>query len=218
MQSKTMAVLVSAGILSGFPALVHAQQPMVERGWYGGVAIGSTWVKMDDGALPMAGSTASSLAKDESASVFGLGVGYDFSRNWALEGGYTKNGKFSARRTSTAGTTGTFGAQSDGSAWYLSGLGKWPVNPQLYLFGKLGIAATTVKTTLDTTGAFALPAGTSTSRKKSETNLLWGLGAGYDFNRSFGLRLDYTQIANAGDASTGERDIHAVTAALKFRF
>ncbi len=218
MQAKFTALLVSAGLLSGFSASLCAQQPVDEKGWYGGVAIGGTAAKIDDGVLPIAGSTASSLSKDDSAGVFGLVVGYDISRHWALEGGYVKNGNFSARRTSTAGTVGTFGARSDGSAWTFTGIGKFPLQNQFYLFGKLGLAATTTKTDLDTTGAVVLPAGTSTNRKKSEWNLLWGLGAGYDFNRSLGLRFDYTRIANVGDASTGEGNVNTWTAGLKFRF
>lgn len=186
--------------------------------WYVGGALGGTRTKVPDSVLPMGGSTASSLAKDGTASVYGLGVGYDFSPNWSLEGGYTSNGKLSARRTSTAGVVGTFGAQTKGTAWYLAGIGKLPLQDQFYLFGKLGLAATTTKTNLDTTGAFVLPAGISTSRKKSETNLLWGLGAGYDINRTVGLRVDYTRIHDVGDANTGEADVHTLTAGVRIRF
>ena len=217
MQTKIVALLVSAGLMSGFSASLCAQQTADDRGWYGGVAVGITTIKIDNNVLPIAGSTASSLSKDESASVYGLGIGYDFSRNWALEAGYAHNGKLSARRTSTAGTVGTLGAQGDGSAWSLAGIGKLPLRDRFYLFGKLGLAATTTKTNLDATGAVALPAG-GANRKKSELNLLWGLGAGYDFNRSVGLRVDYTQTVNVGDANTGERDTHTLSVGLKFRF
>lgn len=186
--------------------------------WYVGAAIGATKTKIDDGVLPITGSTASSLTKDDSDTVYGLAVGYDFTRNWALEGGYVDNGKFSARRTSTAGTVGTLGAQSKGNGWYGTGIGKLPLQDHFYLFGKLGVAATTTKTNVDTTGAVTLPVGTSTSRKKSEANLLWGLGAGYDFSRTVGIRIDYTQIQNVGDANTGESDVRTVTAGIKFSF
>lgn len=217
MQTKIVALLVSAGLMSGFSASLCAQQTADATGWYGGVAVGITKIKIDNSVLPIAGSTASSLSKDESANVYGLGIGYDFSRNWALEGGYAHNGKLSARRTSTAGTVGTLGVQGDGSAWSLAGIGKLPLQDRFYLYGKLGLAATTTKTNLDATGAATLPAG-GASRKKSELNPLWGLGAGYDFHRSIGLRVDYTQTANVGDASTGERDIHTLSVGLKFRF
>jgi len=217
MQTKVMALLVSAGLMSGFSASVCAQQSADDTGWYGGVAVGTTKVKIDDGVLPITGSTASSLSKDDSASVFGFGLGYDFSRNWALEGGYAHNRKLSARRTSTAGTVGTLGAQGDGSAWSLAGIGKLPLQDRFYVYGKLGLAATTTKTNLDATGAATLPAG-GASRKKSEWNPLWGLGVGYDFNRSFGLRVDYTQTANVGDSNTGEHDVNTFSVGLKFRF
>lgn len=156
-----------AGVISALFAIpVNAQ-------WYVGAAVGATKTKIGDGVLPITGSTASSLTKDDSANVYGVVAGYDFTRNWAVEGGYANNGKFSARRTSTAGTVGTLGAQVEGSAWHLAGIGKLPLQDQFYLFGKLGVAATSTKTNLDTTGAVTLSAGTSTSRKKSEANLLW---------------------------------------------
>jgi OOP family OmpA-OmpF porin len=210
---KRLFLLILSGVIAALLAMPASAQ------WYVGGAAGVTRTKIGDDVLPISGSTASSLTtKDASASVYSLAAGYDFTRNWALEGGYSNNGKFSARRTSTAGTVGTLGAQSEGSAWFFTGIGKLPIYDQFYLFGKLGIAATTTKTNLDTSGAVTLPAGTSTRRRKSESNLLWGLGAGYDFNRTVGLRLDYTRIQNVGDASTGEGDVHTLTAGVKFSF
>jgi len=186
--------------------------------WYVGGGVGITKTKIPGNVLAIDGSTASSLATDETSTVYTLGAGYDFTRNWAIEGGYSNNGSFTARRTSTAGTVGTLGAKSEGSAWVVSGIGKLPIQDQFYLIGKLGLAATTTKTNLDTTGAVTLPAGTSMNRKKSEANLLWGFGAGYDFNPKFGIRIDYTRILDVGDANTGEGDVQTVIAGVKFRF
>lgn len=216
MHTKLAALLVSAGTLSGFSAGLCAQQPD-QRGWYAGGAIGVTQTKIDDGVLPIGGSTASSLSKDESATVWGLAVGYDINRHWALEGGYANNGKFTARRTSTAGTVGTFGGQSKGDAIYFAGIGKLPLQNNFYLFGKLGLAATNAKTHLDTTGAVPLPNGVSET-KKSEANLLWGLGAGYNFTRNVSVRFDYTQIHDVGDRSTGEGDVNTFTVGLRYHF
>ena len=211
-------ILVAAGLLSSFSTCLYAQQAIDEKGWYGGIFGGATKAKIGDGVLPITGSTASSLSKDETAGVFGVALGYDFSPQWAVEGGYVDNGKLSARRTSTAGTIGTFGAQVEGTALFLAGIGKLPLQNGFYLFGKLGLARTTTKAQLDTTGGFALPAGIGTNPKRTESNLLWGLGAGYDFSRTLGLRFDFTRINNVGDASTGEGDVNTITGAVKFRF
>ena len=210
---KNRLILIS--ILGGMAALLATP---ASAQWYVGAGVGATETKIPSGVLPITGSTASSLSKDDSATVYGLALGYDFTPVWALEGGYVDNGKFSARRTSTAGTVGTLGAESKGTAWYAAGIGKFPLQNNFYLFGKLGAAATTTKTNLDTTGAVVLPTGTSASRKKSEANPLWGIGAGYDFTQSLGARLDYTQILNVGDSSTGEGDVHTITVGLKYRF
>lgn len=211
MINKTIFFL-AAGVMATMASMPASAQ------WYVGGALGATKSKVSDSALPISGSTASSLSKDESASVYGLGVGYDLNRTWSLEGGYTSNGKIGGRRTSTAGTVGTFGAESTGYAWYGTGIGKLPLQDKFYLFGKLGLARTTTKTNLDTTGAVTLPAGTNMNRKHSEFNLLWGLGVGYDINRSVGLRLDYTQVKNVGNTNTGEGNIHSFTAGIGYRF
>ena len=49
-------------------------------------------------------------------------------------------------------------------------------------------------------------------------NLLWGLGAGYDFTRTVGIRPDFTRITKVGDATTGQGDVNTLTGALKYRF
>ncbi|MSQ62863.1 MAG: hypothetical protein EXR33_03340 [Betaproteobacteria bacterium] len=98
----------------------------------------------------------------------------------------------------------------------MQGIGKLPLDTDFYLFGKAGLAETRAKTNLSTTGA--VPAATSTSPKRSKASFVFGGGIGYDFNRSFGLRLDYTRMSNVGDRNTGESDVGAWTAGLKFRF
>jgi OOP family OmpA-OmpF porin len=211
MKKKAFLVFFS-GIVSALLAVPASAQ------WYAGGGVGIAKTQIPGNALQIDGSTASSLATDESTTVYSLGVGYDFTRNWAIEGGYSNNGSFTARRTSTAGTIGTLGAKSEGSAWLVSGVGKLPIQDQFYLLGKLGLAATTSKTNLDTSGAVTLPAGTSMNRKKSEANFLWGVGAGYDFTPKFGMRIDYTRILDVGNADTGEGDVQTVIAGVKFRF
>ncbi len=218
MSTKNIRFLIIAGILSGVSTGLYAQQQEVdEKGWYAGVFGGLSKGDVDDSALPITGSTASALSKDDTTSVLGVAIGYDFSSRWALEGGYTINGKGSARRISTAGTVGSLGADVEGTAFYLAGIGKLRLDNKAYLFGKLGVARTTTEANLSSTG-FAIPAGVPINRKRTESNLLWGLGAGYDFTRKIGLRLDYTRTENVGDASTGEGSVNAFTVAVKFRF
>ena len=127
---KNKPILLSiAGAMAALLAMPASAQ------WYVGAGVGVAKSKIDNGVLAITGSTASSLSKDDSAGVYALTVGYDFTPNWALEGGYANNGKLSATRTSTAGTVGTLGAESKGSALYAAGVGKLPLQNNFYLFG-----------------------------------------------------------------------------------
>jgi OOP family OmpA-OmpF porin len=210
--NKKIYLILLSGVVAGLVSVPASAQ------WYVGGGAGITKTSIPSDVLAITGSTASSLSTDESSTVYTLGVGYDFTRNWAVEGGYSNNGSFNARRTSTAGTVGTLSAKTEGDAWFVAAVGKLPIQDQFYLLGKLGVAATTTKTNLETSGAVTLPAGTSTNRKKSEANLLWGIGAGYDFNRQWGVRLDYTQVLDVGDANTGEGNVQTLILGVKFRF
>ncbi|MSQ62864.1 MAG: hypothetical protein EXR33_03345 [Betaproteobacteria bacterium] len=119
MRNSLAVVLVCGTLTAGFAPGLRAQAAAPatdDKGWYGGVAVGTARFKFASDVLPIAGSTAQSLSKDESASTFALAVGYDFSRYWAVEGGYANNGNISARRTSTAGVVGTSGGTIDTSA------------------------------------------------------------------------------------------------------
>ncbi len=181
-------------------------------------APGITMTKIPNDVLAISGSTASSLSKDDSSSVYTLGGGYDFTKNWAIEGWLFQQRKIQLPAHEHGGRHRHSRRSVRGSAWYVSGIGKLPLQDQFYLYGKLGVAATTTKTNIDTTGAVTLPAGTSANRKKSEGNFLWGFGAGYDFNSTVGVRIDYTRVLDVGDSNTGEGDVNTLMAGVRFRF
>lgn len=221
MRNRLAVVLVCGTLTAGFAPGLYAQataQATDDKGWYGGVAVGGARNKFETDTLAIVGSTASSMAKDDTAGAFALAIGYDFSRNWAIEAGYLDYGNFSARRASTAGAVGTANATIDTNAWTLQGIGKFPLENQFYLFGKAGLAQTRTESNISTTGGVALAAGPSTNPKRSKAGFVFGAGIGYDFSRSIGLRLDYTRLSDVGNKETGKGDIDTWTAGLKFRF
>jgi OmpA-OmpF porin, OOP family len=201
-----LAALVTAGTAA-------AQS---ERGWYGGLSFGQSSVKFDDDFLAIGGATASSLSKDDTDTAFKLLAGYRLQRNFALEGGFTDFGKFSAERRVTAPATGTASATVKSSGLHLDAVGILPVG-NFDLFAKLGLIYTTTKADLSSTGAVVLTA--DRSAKKSEINPKIGLGAEYHFSRALGVRAEYEQAFAVGDEnSTGEGDIQMLSVGLTLRF
>jgi OOP family OmpA-OmpF porin len=194
-----------------------AQAP-AEKGWYGGISVGRSEVDIANDALPVVGATATSLAKDETDTAFGLGVGYQFNRNFALEGGYRDVGKFSATRTVTAPAAGTNRAGIKSSGWGIFAVGYLPLANQFSVLGKIGTAYTTTKTSLTTTGAVVLLPGVNPNPRRREWNLGYGVGLEYAFTQRAAVRLEFERLENVGDSNTGEGDIDVWSLWLKYRF
>ena len=87
-------------------------------------------------------------------------------------------------------------------------VGMFPIANQFSIIGKLGFA------NVD----FKVPAGSD-----DKTELTWGVGVQYDFNRNLGLRGEWQRYANlkARDAATGvegESDIDVLGVSVLYRF
>jgi OOP family OmpA-OmpF porin len=187
-----------------------------DRGWYGGVSLGRSGVNFDDDFLTIAGATASTLSKDDSDSGVKLFAGYRLQRNFALEGGFTDFGSFSAERRVTAPAVGTESATIKSSGFHLDAVAILPIG-NFDLLAKFGLIYTTTKRDLSSTGAVTVTA--DRSAKKSEINPKIGLGVEYRFSRALGVRAEYEQAFSVGDEnSTGEGDIQMLSVGLTFRF
>jgi OOP family OmpA-OmpF porin len=217
---KVKATLFPLTVGLGFAlASANTLAQQSTKPWYGGVSIGQSTVKIDDDALRIVGATATSLSKNETDTGYKAYVGYRLHQNFAVEGGYTDFGKISATRTMTAPAVGTFHADSKASGWHVDAVGIWPMQNNFSLFGKLGLIFNEVKTSLGTTGAVALPAGTNTSPKHSGSNLKLGIGAGYDFTPTVGARVEWERASKLGDDSTGGKsDVDLLSVGVVFRF
>jgi len=135
-------------------------------------------------------STEVSGGGDKRDTAYKLFAGYDFQKNWGVEGGYADLGK--PRYPQGEGKE---------SAWFLAGRGILPVSNQFNVFGKLGAT----RNKLDLNG------------DKSRTDLLAGVGAEYNFNKQVGLRLEYEDFGKFGDDSTGKPRANMWSLGLTFK-
>jgi OmpA-OmpF porin, OOP family len=130
-------------------AFAVAPAVAADTGFYAGAKLGS--VSNSVGGI------------SESSSSFGVFGGYTINPNVAFEVGYTDLG------------TGDFGAISF-SAIELSAVGFLPINRQLLLFGKLGMA-NTAETGFGLTG--------------NRTDLTYGIGGQYNVVPTVGVRVGW---------------------------
>jgi hypothetical protein len=136
----------------------------------------------------------------DTSAVFRVAGGYQFVPMMGAELSYGYYGKQSL---------GMLGATSQGdwkaSGFQFSGVGTFPLGGGFSLAAKLGIAATTLD-------------HTASGSSVTSTNLAWGLGARYDFNRDVGVRALYESLGNVGDAATGKTKITLLTAGVVVKF
>ena len=196
MQKKVLVTAMLAGF-AALPTLAMAQAKggNSDLGFYAGASVGQS--KSD-----CPGGLGSCDDKDTAYRIFG---GYKFHPNIAVEGGYAPLGE-------SSGSLGALGnVTAEANAWDLEGVGSWGLGNNFSVFGKLGFYNAEVKL------------GGVASGKKTTTDLLYGLGGQYDFNRNLGLRLEWTRYSgvkapNVGAASGSDTDIDVVSLGALWRF
>lgn len=203
----TLVATACAGILA-HPALAQTQSATVAgSGFYMGAALGTTkhnLKKSDFG--PVGGIQARLDDSDRAGKVFG---GYQFNPNVAIEAQYLDLGTSAAKYTS-ASTVST--KEYTVHAMSIAAVGSLPVSNDLSLFAKIGSAATTTKTRVNSTSL-----GVASTSKS--TVLLVGVGATYQINDTLHLRAEYERLGQVGKASdTGRATPSALTVGLAYRF
>src|ERR1044071_1086059 len=147
-----------------------AQQPR-DPGWYAGASLGRADLGPDT---------------DTALKIFG---GYQINRSFSVEFGYTDLGD-----VTVGGTT------VEASAWELTGLGKFPLGNQFYVYGLAGLAKVKAETTVF---------GAKVS--DASTKLTFGFGLQYDFSPKVGARLQWQRY----DTSS-EIDVTSIGVVYKF--
>lgn len=141
--------------------------------WYGALDIGT--LNMQDSNYPDPGSLT-------------ISGGYRFNRNVAAEAGITGYGD-----STLVDSFGTSTARQ-GDLRFLA-VGFLPLNPNFELFAKAGLGLHSVK--MVGTGAYS-----STYTPHTTTNVIVGFGGQVNFNRRFGMRLQYEALGKAKSTDT----------------
>lgn len=205
------ALVVTGGLMAG-------QAMAADTGGYIGVSVGTSKADIDQGELDRSlaslgvGGTTTIDDKDTAFKIYG---GYQFNRNFAIEGGYTNLGKFTSNTIITSGGSGTL--SGEWKAWSLdfTAVGILPLGESASLFGRAGVSAWSLNTDFRASG----PGGVSTfSESSSGVSGLLAIGGAYNFTPQFGLRAEFERHFSVGNDDTGKSDIDLITVGLVYRF
>ena len=192
-----MKKIAIAALLSSF---VAAPAFAADEGLYAGVTLGTARTGT---VLPAGGMTKSS------DTVLGILGGYQFTKNWGIEGFYTGAGKWALG-------TAANGASGKADAWGISGVGTLPVSDAFSVYGKLGYASTKTKAT-------GVAAGVAGDMSATRGAITYGLGGVYNVNQSVGIRFGWDRYAAAtvNGTAVGVKDnynsnVYSLGAVFKF--
>jgi len=185
-------------------------------GWYGGLRLGRSVENLGggniDSALANQGLAGASTI-DSHATGWGLFAGYQFNRNFALEGGYDSLGRFSYSSAISSPAADTVTGHYRARAFDLSAVGILPLAAGWSAFGKAGLAYEEAKLETSSTGAVAV-----SDEHHWGTEPLLGGGFSYDVTRNVELRAEWDRFLHVGDASTGRGNIDLYTVGVGYRF
>ncbi len=161
-------------------------------------------------------SQQSSITKgNQDAYMFFLG--YQFNSKWAIEGGYVDLGASSySGNISVGGVTGTANLSSKSNATSLTAVRSWNVsdtfgNNAFSFLAKFGIAQ--VKSSAS--GSATIPTIFSASDSYTKKGVTLGVGAKYDFDQNWALRIDADSF-DTGQYAYGRVPVYSVGLSYKF--
>lgn len=197
--------ILAAALLSALTSTAMAE------GFYGAVDIGQATFKDACSGLQ------AGFACSDSDTAIKLGGGYQFTPNVGVEASYGTLGRAKGSGIDTsAGFPIAISAEAKFTTLQISATGTFPIANSFSLIGKLGIARTTLDSSATGT---ALGRTVSSSISASSTKFAYGIGAQYDFAKSVGVRAQYENLGEVGDANTtGTAKVSLISAGIVFKF
>lgn len=200
----TLALMTGPHALAAYP------------GWYFGANIGQAQATIDDARITSGlltnGLTAGPISGVNRDLGFKFLGGYQFNKNFAVEGGYFDLGQFGFH-TSTV-PLGTLSGNIRLKGVNLDAVGMLPITDKFSAFGRLGVTHTQANDAFVGTGAVNVLNPNPSSR---DTNLKVGLGLQYALTDALTLRTEIERY-RIDDAVGNKGDVDLVSVGLVYRF
>jgi OOP family OmpA-OmpF porin len=213
-----MKLIRTTGAL-GLVALAVMTGPLAvaqESGWYGGANVGRSGATIDDARITsglqaqgLATSAMTDRDRDTGYKIFG---GYQFNRNWAVEGGYFDLGQFGF--TSNTVPTGTLTGDIRLKGLNMDLVGTLPVTERFSVFGRAGLNYAEASDRFSGTGAVHV---INPNPSQRDTNYKLGAGIQYAFTESLAMRVEAERY-RVNDAVGNNGRIDLLSVGLIYRF
>lgn len=212
-----MAQILKTLILTGCLACTAASAFAAGTGWYGGINAGHAQADINEGRintqLQSAGFASAVTSKDERDLAYKLFGGYQFNRNFALEGSYFDLGQFKYTSTTT-GPAGTLNGNMKREGVALDAVGILPISDKFSAFGRLGVTYVDARDQFVGSGGVVV---TNPGANKRSVNYKLGLGLQYDVTQSIGLRGEVERYRVQDSAGNrGDVDVYSAGMIVKF--
>jgi OOP family OmpA-OmpF porin len=198
-------------------ALIALTSTAFADGFYGVGEVTHSSASLDhnhfDNALTANGATGLSSSDSGSGNQWRLQGGYRFNPNLAVEAGYIDFGK-AKYQASYAGGSAQGSLKAGG--FDVAALISLPLNDSCSVFGKAGVVAAKVKSSLEASGP-AVSAGGNAS--VNVVRPLLGVGALYKLTDNVDLRADYDHVSGLGTSSkTGKMNVNMFSLGIAYNF
>lgn len=213
MKTTVIRVTQSASLLL-FAAFANPliAQTMTDynTGWYmgGNMGISTTNIDKDKITQNLANHSYSDDEQDLGYKLFG---GYQFNKNFALEGGYFNLGKFNY---SLSTPNGSLDGNIKVMGLNLDAVGILPITEDFSAFAKIGANYAQAKDSFNSTGTISM---SDDSPQKNDLNYKFGAGLQYAVSDALALRLEAERY-RINDAVGNDGDINLLSIGLIYKF
>lgn len=212
MKNNLLAVGCAALIATlGLASAARADTPATN--WYGNLHLGAGRASGSVAADGLAASgLTGSVDQSRTHSTLGLALGYQFTPNFALEGGYEDLGHYKYSAGLTAPTPDSVNGRWRADGWKLAAVGTMPISRDFSVYGKAGLML--AYTAFDGSGLV-----TSIDQSRRRTVPTVGAGLSYALTPQIDALAGWDHYHRVGDAATtGRGNIDAYTVGLKYKF
>lgn len=203
----------------GLAALVVIVSPFAmadDSGWYVGASVGQSRANIDDARISSGllggGFSKTSITDDDRDTGYKILGGYQFNRNFSLEGGYFDLGEFGF--TATTVPVGTLNGNIKLKGLSLDAVGTFPITEKFSVMGRVGLNYAQARDSFTGTGAVNV---LNPNPSKRETNYKYGLGLQYALTDALGMRLEAERY-RIDDAVGNKGDIDLISVGLIYMF
>lgn len=211
---RTLRLLSLAGF--GSLLVITSVRAQSDSYFYGGVGAGQSRARIDEsrisGRLISEGASQTSMTKDERDTAYKIFGGYQFNRNFSVEGGYFNLGKFGFQSSTVP--SGSYTGQIKLQGINLDLVGTLPLSERWSAVARVGAQYANARDSFSSTGSVRIP---NASPSKDAVNYKLGLGVQYEVNPSMLVRAEAERY-RINDAIGNHGDINMFSVSLVIPF